>query len=217
MQTPKCFSKHLSPSNVQTRPGQGPLDAHAPYSLMNMPKHRCGFYVPSDFQREKANLSISDELANEFFLENRKMALHRTCTLSLGKAIGRWASTALTRVQVPEGYRAVADVETSRVGSGFPSQERSGGGEPSMVPSGSPGTAAGQEGQGEGVPSSFGPNRGGGTPYFCQGSYPIPKRRLLEVPRHPAISSASLVPCRHSDSYPSLPWKAGHCWGAQGG
>lgn len=135
-------------------------------------------------------MSISDELANEFFLENRKMALHRTFTLSLGKAKGRWASTALTQVQVPEGYRAVADVETSSVSSGFPSQERYGvEGSPPRYP----GTAVGQEGQGKGIPSSFGPNRGGGTPYF------LPRQAA------PSLRGASLR-CPDTLQFQAPPW-----------
>lgn len=120
-------------------------------------------------------LSLMSLLMNFSLKRGRRLYIEFT-HFSLGekkeKKRGRWPYTELTQIKVPWGYRAMANVETSSVGSGFQSQERYEGRESSTVPPGYPGTAVGQDRTGRGVPSSFGSNRGGGTPYFCQGKLP---------------------------------------------
>lgn len=78
-----------------------------------------------------------------------------------------------------------------------------------------PGPAVGQArpGSGGGVSQvPLGPIEVGGPPPFTKASCPIPKRCIAEVPMHPAISSASLVPRRQRG--PAIPVLAGNrgCW-----
>lgn len=71
------------------------------------------------------------------------------------------------------------------------------------------------DGTGRWVPSPFGPNRGGGTPYLCQGKLPGAGEVHL-VGAHTSRSFQCLSDFRHWDSYSSLRWKAdasSHCLG----